>query len=46
MPIDNSSAFFSFMIFINCGSKDDEVRIPAVMPIAPVNSKYIDFNLL
>lgn len=41
MPIDNSSTFFSFIILISCGSSDDEVKMPAIMPIAPVNSKVL-----
>lgn len=32
ITIDKSSTFFSLIIFINCGSSDDDVKMPATMP--------------
>jgi hypothetical protein len=37
------------MIFTNCGSKDDEVKTPAIIPTIPTRFKmiiiYLFFNL-
>lgn len=41
MPIDNSSTFFSLIIFINCGKREEEVKMPAIIPITDVVSKMI-----
>jgi len=35
ITIDRSSTFFSFTIFINCGTKEAEVKTPATIPITP-----------
>lgn len=45
ITIERSSTFFSFIIFINWGSKEDEVKTPATIPIIETVFNIFNYTL-
>ncbi|MCW3107160.1 MAG: hypothetical protein JWQ09_1666 [Segetibacter sp.] len=43
IPIERSSTFFSFIIFINWGKSEEDVKMPATVPITAIVFKYFEF---